>query len=379
MKRILFLFLPFLPYLATAQVAKDTVTVLTLAQIPAGAIRDTTNLTFVQDNGFKKATFDSLARYTRVKLQTYTLDSTHIAASGLNLQGTRFTGTLPVTRGGTGAGTFTDNSFILGKVQSPLQSSTQLTQNGTTVEVANSFQVDKTNKTFFVDAVNNRVAIGHDTTNNPFNKLDIRDTNPLNFAVTYTGSQSTGSAAMALQTQANNSFLNGRYVQVAQFAQSNTGTRFGQSAGSIAEITSFGSSRFIVGNISDAPAHIATNNALRLTVLGNGNVGIGTLTPNSLLEVNGISAFANGGAGTPSVTNTGNTDTGMWFPAADAIGFSTSGGERMRVKANGQVRFIPLAAAPGSPELGDVYYDSGTNKLRVYAKVAGTDQWVDLH
>ena len=102
MKRIIFLFLPFLPYLASAQVAKDTVTVLTLAQIPAGAIRDTTNLTFVQDNGFKKATFDSLAKYTRVKLQTYTLDSTHITASGLNLQGTRFTGVLPVTRGGTG-------------------------------------------------------------------------------------------------------------------------------------------------------------------------------------------------------------------------------------------------------------------------------------
>ena len=68
MKRILFLFLPILPYLASAQVAKDTVTVLTLAQIPAGAIRDTTNFTFVQDNAFKKATFDSLYKYTRVKL-----------------------------------------------------------------------------------------------------------------------------------------------------------------------------------------------------------------------------------------------------------------------------------------------------------------------
>ena len=49
--------------------------------------------------------------------------------------------------------------------------------------------------------------------------------------------------------------------------------------------------------------------------------------------------------------------------------------ERMRIKSAGQVRFVPLAADPGNAESGDVYYNSGTNKLRVYN---GTT-WVDLH
>ena len=49
--------------------------------------------------------------------------------------------------------------------------------------------------------------------------------------------------------------------------------------------------------------------------------------------------------------------------------------ERLRIKQTGQVRFFPLAAAPSGAENGDVYYDSTTNKLRVYA--GGV--WTDLH
>ena len=56
------------------------------------------------------------------------------------------------------------------------------------------------------------------------------------------------------------------------------------------------------------------------------------------------------------------------------VAFFTNNAERMRAKANGQVRFIPLAAAPLGAEAGDVYYDSTTNKLRCYN---GTT-WNDL-
>jgi hypothetical protein len=47
--------------------------------------------------------------------------------------------------------------------------------------------------------------------------------------------------------------------------------------------------------------------------------------------------------------------------------------ERFRIKSAGQVRYIPLAADPGSAENGDVYYNSSTNKLRLYAAGAWTD------
>jgi hypothetical protein len=44
-----------------------------------------------------------------------------------------------------------------------------------------------------------------------------------------------------------------------------------------------------------------------------------------------------GAVGTPSYTFTGDLNTGMWSPSADAIAFSTAGGERVRVDASGNV------------------------------------------
>jgi hypothetical protein len=77
-----------------------------------------------------------------------------------------------------------------------------------------------------------------------------------------------------------------------------------------------------------------------------------------------------------SVAATGDPNTGLFFPAADVAAIATNGVERVRVKATGSVRFVPLSADPASGnEAGDVYYNSSTNKLRVYD---GTS-WVDLH
>jgi len=84
------------------------------------------------------------------------------------------------------------------------------------------------------------------------------------------------------------------------------------------------------------------------------------------------------GAGTaaaPTLTTIADTDTGVFFPAADVVGVSTNGTERARVKSTGQVRFVPLSADPAGAEAGDVYYNSTGNKLKVYN---GTS-WVDLH
>jgi hypothetical protein len=62
--------------------------------------------------------------------------------------------------------------------------------------------------------------------------------------------------------------------------------------------------------------------------------------------------------------------------SSGTIRLYTNAVERVRVKSTGAVRFVPLAADPASGnEAGDVYYNSSTNKLRVYN---GTS-WVDLH
>ena len=45
--------------------------------------------------------------------------------------------------------------------------------------------------------------------------------------------------------------------------------------------------------------------------------------------------FTDGTASVPSITNSGDTNTGMWFPAADTIAFSEGGSEAMRINSSG--------------------------------------------
>jgi hypothetical protein len=52
--------------------------------------------------------------------------------------------------------------------------------------------------------------------------------------------------------------------------------------------------------------------------------------------------------------------------ASGTIRIYTGSTERVRVKSQGQMRFVPLASDPSGAEAGDVYYNSTTNKLKVY-------------
>lgn len=109
---------------------------------------------------------------------------------------------------------------------------------------------------------------------------------------------------------------------------------------------------------------IGTGGAERLRAYASGIIVTGRIT---------VSA---GSVAAPAITSgTGTSDTGVFWPAADTFGISTAGTERLRVKATGALRFVPIAADPASGEAGDVYYNSTANKLRVYN---GTS-WIDLH
>ena len=52
--------------------------------------------------------------------------------------------------------------------------------------------------------------------------------------------------------------------------------------------------------------------------------------------------------------------------ASATIRLYTGSTERVRVKSQGQMRFVPLTADPSGAEAGDIYYNSTTNKLKVY-------------
>jgi hypothetical protein len=62
------------------------------------------------------------------------------------------------------------------------------------------------------------------------------------------------------------------------------------------------------------------------------NVGSG-----KVLTVGGISSHAAGSAAAPTITATGDTNTGIFFPAADTIAFSEGGAEAMRIDSAGNV------------------------------------------
>ena len=73
------------------------------------------------------------------------------------------------------------------------------------------------------------------------------------------------------------------------------------------------------------------------------NVGVGTTSPGYKLDVVGsIKAsvqgrFASGSAATPSYSFDADSDSGMFRATTNALGFSTSGTERMRINSSGEV------------------------------------------
>ena len=71
------------------------------------------------------------------------------------------------------------------------------------------------------------------------------------------------------------------------------------------------------------------------------NGSLGATTPSTIaattISASGVSTFSAGTAGAPAITTTGDTNTGMFFPAADTIAFSEGGVEAMRIDSSGNV------------------------------------------
>jgi len=72
---------------------------------------------------------------------------------------------------------------------------------------------------------------------------------------------------------------------------------------------------------------IATNTIAETT-------GASGVTIDGLLIKDSTAAFADGAVGTPSITNTGDLNSGVYFPAADTVGMVTGGTERFRFGSN---------------------------------------------
>ena len=96
--------------------------------------------------------------------------------------------------------------------------------------------------------------------------------------------------------------------------------------------------------VGKATTDTLTNKTLTGAVM-NGTLGATTpstvaatsITASTTLGVTGVATFSAGTAALPAITTTGDTNTGIFFPAADTIAFAEGGVEAMRIDSSGNL------------------------------------------
>jgi hypothetical protein len=99
--------------------------------------------------------------------------------------------------------------------------------------------------------------------------------------------------------------------------------------------------------------------------------------------VSGTAEFADGLAASPSITNIGDTNTGMYFPSADAIGIVTGGVNRIRVTSAGDVGIgtttpaVKLDVANGFVVVGANSANPGVGGNIRFRDDTGASRWLN--
>jgi len=95
--------------------------------------------------------------------------------------------------------------------------------------------------------------------------------------------------------------------------------------------------------VGKATTDTLTNKTLTSPTITGGalNGTLGATTPSTVaattISASSTATFAAGAVGTPSITTTGDTNTGIYFPAADTIAFVEGGAEAMRIDSAGNL------------------------------------------
>ena len=84
------------------------------------------------------------------------------------------------------------------------------------------------------------------------------------------------------------------------------------------------------------------------------------------LSLGGQTKFAAGSAAAPSITVTGDLDTGMFFPAANTLAWATGGAERMRLTDAGLLQVLGSARLVAATPILFIISTSTSSTSRVY-------------
>ena len=92
---------------------------------------------------------------------------------------------------------------------------------------------------------------------------------------------------------------------------------------------------------TDAPSLTQVTSAVAITggTINGTTIGATTAAAGKFttLETTGVTTVQAGTAAAPAVTTTGDTNTGIFFPAADTIAFTEGGAERIRIDSSGNL------------------------------------------
>lgn len=111
------------------------------------------------------------------------------------------------------------------------------------------------------------------------------------------------------------------------FANATTSIPLSQLDTNFATAITLGNTAIQLGN---------TVSTLNNMTLANVTISSGTVTVANV-TVTGVGTFAAGSNTAPSITTAGDTNTGIYFPAADTIAFTEGGAEAMRIDSSGNV------------------------------------------
>jgi hypothetical protein len=135
-------------------------------------------------------------------------------------------------------------------------------------------------------------------------------------AITYLSSLDTGT-------------INATTVDTTNLEVTNLKAKDGTAAGSIANST---------GVVTLASSVLTTTDinggTIDGTVIGGASAAAGNFTT---LGATGVATFSAGTVSAPAITTTGDTNTGIFFPAADTIAFTEGGVESVRITSDGNV------------------------------------------
>jgi hypothetical protein len=257
---------------------------------------------------------------------------------------------VPTSAGGTGlsgATPFTANGILFASSASALNTSSALTWNGSTLATTGALTVDGNatlgNASTDTVQVNGYMGVGGAAASNV--GIFARNT-----ALTSTGQY--GMLSDITSTSAATNFVAGLWSRIQTPAET---------------FTLNGAYGLIIQNaVKGAGSTITNQFGIQIAdqTQGTNNFGISSLVSSGTNKWNiyasgtaanyfaGQSQFANGAVGTPSISNINDTNTGIFFPAADTIAFVEGGTEVMRLFSSAGV------------SIGDTT-DPGTGNLRL--------------